>query len=84
MLDEAIELFENGEYQKAYDIFYDLALDNTDDEAMYFLGIIYYDGLGMDKDEDKASKWWKKSANRGNLDAKFRLESINMSTITKF
>jgi TPR repeat protein len=84
LLDDAIEYFENGNYQKAYDIFYDLALCKKNDEAMFYLGIMYYDGNGIDKDESKAKEWWKKSANRGNLDAKFRLESINMSTSIKF
>jgi TPR repeat protein len=84
MLEEAIEAYENDNYDKAYDMLYDLAYYQKDNEAMFFLGILYHDGLGVDKDIDKAQEWWKKSANRGNLDAKFRLESINMTTKVKF
>lgn len=84
MLQEGIDAFESGDYQKCYDIFFDLGTYHRDGEAMFYMGVLYYEGYGVQKDEQEAISWWKKSSNRGNLDAKFRLESINMSTIVKF
>ncbi len=75
MLQRAEELFERGEYEKALEIFKNLAKEG-DAEAMYYIGLMYYEGWGVAKSEQEAIKWWKKSQNRGNLDAKYMLQTI--------
>ncbi|WP_200763707.1 tetratricopeptide repeat protein [Nitrosophilus alvini] len=79
MLQEAIELYEKDRFEEALPLFKELA-KSGDDEAMYFLGLIYYEGQGTKKDIDLAIKWWKKADKRGNLDAKYMLQTISTSS----
>ena len=75
MLKSAIEHFDNDRYEEALPLFEKLAREG-DAEAMYYLGIMYYEGWGVDKDLDKAVEWWKKANRRGSLDAKYMLQTI--------
>jgi len=64
----AIEAYENREFKKAYELFLPLAEDNCD-EAQYFLGLLYYDGDGVEKSVEKAIYWFKRAKKRHNVDA---------------
>ena len=75
MLKTAIEHFENDRYEEALPLFEELAREGNA-EAMYYLGMMYYEGWGVDKDLDKAVEWWKKADRRGNLDAKYMLQTL--------
>jgi len=75
MLKKAIELFEQERYKEALPIFEKLA-KNNDKEAIYFVGLFYYEGYGVKKDEKKAIEWWKRAERRGSLDAKYMLQTI--------
>ena len=75
MLKTAIEHFENDRFLEALPLFEELAREGNA-EAMYYLGMMYYEGWGVDKDLDKAVEWWKKADRRGNLDAKYMLQTI--------
>ena len=44
--------------------------------AMYNLGYFYENGFGVEKDNDKAIYWYKKSAEEGDLDAQKTLEEL--------
>ncbi|WP_050724129.1 tetratricopeptide repeat protein [Nitratiruptor sp. SB155-2] len=75
MIEKAVDLFENDKYDEALPIFKKLAKEG-DAEAMYYLGMMYYEGWGVEKDEKMAVEWWKKANRRGSLDAKYMLQTI--------
>jgi TPR repeat protein len=75
MLKKAKEYFEIEEYDKAFEIFKELAKEGSA-EAMYHLGILYYEGWGVEQSEDEAIKWWKRANRAGSLDAKYMLQTI--------
>ena len=71
----ARESFLVGKYKTAVTLFEPLAAKGND-EAQYTLGYCYYNGLGVDKDLDKAMQWFKKSAKQNNLNAMTSLSLI--------
>ena len=73
MLKKAIELFEKERYKEALEIFKQL---KDDKEALYYIGMCYYEGYGVKKDEKEAIRWWKKGDRKGSLDAKYMLQTI--------
>ncbi|MRJ01815.1 MAG: sel1 repeat family protein [Epsilonproteobacteria bacterium] len=75
MLQRAVELFEEERYGEAYPLFLQLARQG-DSEAMYYLGLMYSEGWGVDKDLNEAIQWWKRADRRGSLDAKYMLQTI--------
>jgi len=79
MLKDAIELFEKERFQEAKELFLPLAKEG-DSEAMYYLGVMYYEGWGVERSLDKAVEWWKRAQRRGNLDAKYMLQTISTSS----
>ena len=44
-----------------------------DPAAQCWLGDRYNDGKGVEKNDELATKWWKKSADQGNPDAQFHM-----------
>ena len=58
-------------------ITYRKAADLGDALGMYNLGVCYYNGTGVTKDEAEAVKWWRKAADLGNAEAKEILAKIN-------
>ena len=76
MLKKAIELFESDKFKEALPLFKELAKEGNS-EAMYYLGMMYYEGWGVEKNLDEAVKWWKMANRRGNLDAKYMLQTIS-------
>ena len=75
MLQRAVELFEQDRYEEALPIFQKLAKQGNA-EAMYYIGMMYYEGWGVEKSQEKAVEWWKKADRRGSLDAKYMLQTI--------
>ena len=50
-----------------------LAAQKGDAEAQYMLGIRYYNGIGVAKDQAQAVSWWRKAAAQGDTNAQFNL-----------
>ena len=75
MLKKAVELFESDRFDEALPIFEKLAREG-DAEAMYYLGMMYYEGWGVEKSQEEAVHWWKRANRRGSLDAKYMLQTI--------
>ncbi|GAB1463585.1 WG repeat-containing protein [Pedobacter sp.] len=59
-------------YTQAFKSF-EIAANKGDQEAMVYLGEMYYEGLGVAKDYKKAYEWILKAKNKGNADAAFKL-----------
>jgi hypothetical protein len=60
--------FDNGDYETALSLWIPLA-ENGDVEAQNYLGILYYLGLGVQKDYKKTLKWYELAAKAGHADA---------------
>lgn len=46
------------------------------DNAKYSIGMYYYQGIGIEKDVNQATYWFKKSADSGNADGKVMLDHV--------
>ncbi len=79
-MEKAIKLYENGEFEEAYQKFYHIAITKKDSEAQLYLGIMYEHGEGVEKSLEKAKYWYKKAYRQKNLDAGFRLQTLEYST----
>jgi TPR repeat protein len=77
---EAVELYEAGKFEEAYKLFLKLATKERDSEAQLYLGMMYEAGEGVHCDVEQAKGWYRKSYRQHNLDAGFRLQSIEQST----
>jgi TPR repeat protein len=60
--------FDKGDYETAISLWLPLA-ENGDTDAQNYLGIIYYLGLGTDKDYKKSLEWYERAAKGGHADA---------------
>ena len=69
-LEEAIELYEQDRYEEALAA---LKQHRKKMQAQYFIGMIYYEGFGVEKDEEEAKRWFKKASRQGSLDAEYML-----------
>jgi TPR repeat protein len=84
-LEQAIHDYNDGKHKEAFEAFYRLAdKEFEDDEAQYYLGLMYFNGHHVEKDKDEAIFWWKKSAKSRNQDAAFQLETFSMTRNTRY
>lgn len=67
--------FDKGDYGKAYKLWLSRA-EQGDIEAMNYLGIQYYLGLGMPRDYQQASNWFEQAASAGVADAQYNLGTM--------
>ena len=58
---DAVELFENGQYERAFDAFQILA-EQGDATAVNFIGIHYYIGAGVERDLQRAAAWFERAS----------------------
>ena len=72
---QAVEDYNSGGYIKALNTFYTLA-KKDDAKAQYNVGLIYANGKGVQKDLDKAKKWYEKAAKQGNGPAQYNLAQL--------
>ncbi len=73
--DNGIDFYTQGKYQKAIDSF-TIASNNNDNRAMLAIGVIYANGDGVDKSDDKSFEWFKKAADAGNKNSWMKLGNI--------
>ena len=53
------------------------AAENNDAESQYMLGGIYLNGLGVEKNNTEAAKYFKLAADQGHQNAKLYLMSLS-------
>ncbi len=82
-LNEAIALYDAKAYEKAYEIFVELGR-KRDSEALFYLGMMYFYGEGVDADEAKCMEYWRQAMREGHREAAYRLSEIRTSTKTTF
>ncbi len=83
-LEDAIALYQAEQFRQAYELFYPLATYERNAEAQYYLGMMYFEGEGVDKDVAQAQQLWKRAARSRHRDAAYRLSEIITSTKTMF
>lgn len=71
----AVDLIKNGETQKGFDTFMELA-QGGNPHAMYHLGAIYHSGMLGEPELSKATPWYQQAADAGVLEAQFALGSL--------
>ncbi len=71
-LEEGYRAYEAGDYQTAMKYWLPLAKKN-DADAMFNLGLLYKNGLGVKKSPRTAMKWFKQAASYGSADAAYNL-----------
>jgi len=67
-----VAAFKNKDYQKAFQE-WKAAADMGKAEAQFDLGLLYAQGLGVQRDLTEAARWYRKSADQGNAEAEFAL-----------
>jgi hypothetical protein len=67
-----VKSFEGNDGQKAFEWFHKSA-DQGFATAQFFLGKMYADGKGVEKNDQKAFEWFQKAANQGHIEAQFFL-----------
>jgi TPR repeat protein len=71
-LDDGMQAYEAGHYTEAIELLTPLA-DQSNPQAQFRLGIMYYYGQGVPEDEKVAVNWLTKAALQGHRDAMFEL-----------
>ncbi len=69
-LEEAIAFYEESRYDDAFAAFME---HRKNSEAQYYIGMLYYEGFGVEKSVEEAKRWFKKASRAGNLDAEYML-----------
>jgi TPR repeat protein len=64
--------FKNKDYQRAYRE-WKAAAEAGQPEAQFDLGLLYAQGLGVQRDMTVAANWYRKAAEQGNAEAQFAL-----------
>ena len=67
-LSVAIDAYERGNYQLAFEHFSNLADQNVP-EAQYNLAFMYFGGDGIEQNDEKAAYWFKQAAQAGHAAA---------------
>lgn len=88
--DDPKVLFEQGKYEKAYNLWEPLA-DDGDPQAQNYIGIHHYLGLGKKRDYKSAKQWFEKAAGNGFADAQYNLgvmyengQSVKQNYVTAY
>lgn len=74
-MSQGLYYFTTKEYTTALNSF-TTAANKGEHEAMSYLGLMYYEGLGTTKDYKKAHDWILKAANQGNAKATYQLAML--------
>lgn len=74
-LEDGTAAMENGDYTRAYELLFPLA-EEGDPAAQDCVGAMLCEGLGVDKDEIQAFKWYEKSAEQGYAQAQNALGAM--------
>jgi len=71
-LEDGFQAFTAGDYEQALRLWLPLA-EKDDGKAQYNLGILYQQGLGVEKNPKTAFIWYKRASANGNSDAMYNL-----------
>jgi TPR repeat protein len=66
----------NGQYDVALDTMRSLAETTDHPYAQYYLGMMYANGQGVDRDDQEAARWFSNAAKKGVSQAQFRVAEM--------
>ncbi|WP_043646065.1 tetratricopeptide repeat protein [Fundidesulfovibrio putealis] len=69
---EAREAVTSGDYEKAFGM-YKVSAEQGNVSGMFYLGVMYDDGIGIQKNYYEAMKWYNKAAELGDHKAMFNI-----------
>src|SRR5579871_2170216 len=67
-----LKAYESGNYSAALQEWQPLA-QNGNRDAQFYLGVMYTDGEGVEKNLTEAMKWFRQAADQGSPDAQYNL-----------
>ena len=70
--EDAVAAHDRGDYATALRIFRSLAA-NGEERAQFNVGLIYYNGHGVEQNYEEARNWYRLSAEQGNAEAQYDL-----------
>ena len=79
-LEDGTAAMDRGDYQTAYKLLYPLA-EQGNATAQDFVGTMYYEGRGVEKDEVLAFDWFQKSADQEYPQAQYSLGAMYISGV---
>lgn len=82
--EDAYKLYNDKRFKEAFDALFDAAAYENNHEAQFYLGMMYFHGDGVEKNLDKAVKWWTKARRGGHVDAASRMAEISITTKNMF
>jgi hypothetical protein len=59
---DGVDAYKAGDYEKAYQELI-LEAEEGDTDAQYYIGLMYWNGYGVEQDKNKAMEWFKRSSN---------------------
>jgi PAS domain S-box-containing protein len=71
-VDAAYAAYQKRDYASALRLARPVA-DQGDSRAQSFLGLIYFNGHGVQRDEAEAMKWYRRAADQGDADAQLKI-----------
>ena len=83
LFEEATGLFQSGKILEAVSIFKKLS-GNNNDEALFYLGKIYYHGDGLDENKPLAFNYFKQASSNGHRPSLFMLAIFYVEKCSDF
>ena len=71
-LEDGIAAYREKEYNKAAELWQPLA-EKGEAAAQYYLGTLFAEGKGVERNDATAFKWFERAANQGNADAQYNV-----------
>ncbi len=72
----AVLHFASGKYEQAYLEMRSLAESSEHDLAMYYVGMMFSRGQGVEQNNEEAAKWLRRSAKKGVPNAQYHLANL--------
>ena len=70
---DGVVLYRSGNYSEAMKI---LKKNSNHSDAQYYIGLMYQNGEGVERDYKEAAKWFKRAADQGDTSAKVNLRGL--------
>lgn len=82
-LDDGLAAFQSGNYQQAFELWKPLA-ESGDAKAQYNIGLLFMNGLGVEKNAVYARELFRAAAKQGMVEAQYNLGLIYFQGISTF
>ena len=72
---KALKAYDMKDYDQAFPLF-QKAAKQGDQNAQFYLGVMYYNGYSVMQDKAEAAKWFRKAAEQGESKAQKKLKAL--------